>query len=379
MGIVTRRERFREALLFGRPDKVPFQPGYPRESTLAAWHQQGLPQGVDWYDHLMQVLGIEWEPARPRVDLGVSFKMIPTFEEKVLAHRDGHTIVQDWMGAITEISDQYDYTYIRAAKDFVTRKWHRFPVQNRQDWEEKIRWRYDPCHPDRFPDDFEERCRALQDREYELRLVFNGPFWQLREWCGFENLCILMVDDPGFVQEMIDFWTDFVLQTLAPILDRVELDYVQFGEDMAYKKHSMISPAMTRRFLLPAWREWVQTIKASGCPIICMDSDGYVAELMPIWIEAGFNCTFPVEVAAGNDVVAYRRQYGKKMAYEGGVDKRALAAGGEIMRAEVMRVVPPLLEDGGFIPSCDHGVPPDISWPDYVAYSRLLARLTGWL
>jgi hypothetical protein len=377
--MATRRERFREALLFGRPDRVPLQPGYPRESTLAAWHQQGLPEGIGWYDHLMQVLGIEREPIQPRVDLGVSFKMIPTFEEKVLAHHNGHVIVQDWMGAITEISDRYDYTYIRAAKDFVTRKWHRFPVQNRRDWEEKIKWRYDPRHPDRFPDDFDRRCDALRDREYELRLVFNGPFWQLREWCGLENLCILMIDDPGFVQEMIDFWTDFVLQTLAPILDRVELDYVRFGEDMAYKKHSMISPAMTRRFLLPTWREWVRTIRASGCPIICVDSDGYVAELVPIWIEAGLNCTFPIEVAAGNDVVAYRRQYGKKMAYEGGIDKRALAAGGEIMRAEVMRVVPPLIEDGGFIPGCDHGVPPDISWPDYVAYSRLLARLTGWL
>lgn len=63
----------------------------------------------------------------------------------------------------------------------------------------------------------------------------------------------------------------------------------------------------------------------------------------------------------------------------GGIDKRALAAGGEVMRAEVMRVVPPLLEDSGFIPGCDHGVPPDISWPDYVVYSRLLARLTSWL
>ena len=55
--------------------------------------------------------------------------MIPTFEEKVLEHKDGHYIVQDWMGAITEISDEFDYTYIRSAKDFVTRKWHRFPVQ----------------------------------------------------------------------------------------------------------------------------------------------------------------------------------------------------------------------------------------------------------
>jgi hypothetical protein len=67
------------------------------------------------------------------------------------------------------------------------------------------------------------------------------------------------------------------------------------------------------------------------------------------------------------------------MAFTGGIDKRAIAAGGDIMKAEVKRVVPPLLKDGGIIPGCDHGVPPDISWPTFIEYTRLLAQLTGWL
>jgi len=49
------------------------------------------------------------------------------------------------------------------------------------------------------------------------------------------------------------------------------------------------------------------------------------------------------------------------------------------MRDEVMRVVPPLLKEGGYIPGCDHGVPPDISWPNFIEYTRLLAQLTGWI
>ena len=48
------------------------------------------------------------------------------------------------------------------------------------------------------------------------------------------------------------------------------------------------------------------------------------------------------------------------------------------MKAEVMRTVPPLLKEGGVIPGCDHGVPPDISWPNFIDYTRLLAQLTGW-
>jgi len=372
------RDRFRQTLLFGQTDKVPFSPGGPRESTLKVWHEQGLPQGKSYMAALHEVLGIETDRTQPAISVGVSFQMIPKFEEKVLEHKDGHYVVQDWMGAITEISDKFDYTYIRSAKDFVTRKWHKFPVENRQDWEEMKR-RFDPKSPGRFPPDFEERCKKMRNRDYVATIHFNGPFWQLREWCGMEGLCVLMADQPEFVQEMCEFWTDFVSQTMAPILERVELDCVGISEDMAYKAHSMISPAMTRRFLQPAYKRWVREIKASGCPLIDMDSDGYIGELIPIWIEAGINCCDPIEVAAHNDIVEFRRTFGKRMAYRGGIDKRAIAKGGQVMEREVLRVVPPLLKDGGFIPSCDHGVPPDISWPNFIEYSRLLAKLTGWL
>ncbi len=373
------RERFRETLLFGNPDKIPLNPGGPRESTLRAWHEQGLPEGVNWYEYLLEQLGIVPEPTQPVVDLGVSFRMIPEFEEKVLEHRDGHYIVQDWMGAITEISDEYDYTYIRSAKDFVTRKWHHWPVQNRQDWLERMKWRYDPHDPRRFPPDFAARCQALRGRDYPLSVNVNGPFWQMREWLGLENLCMLMLDDPDFIMELAEFWTEFVSQTLRQVIKHVVPDCLHISEDMAYKAHPMISPQMTRRFLKPTYVRWVAEVKATGCPIVDMDSDGAVDLLIPIWIESGINVCDPVEVAAGNDIVAFRARWGRQMAYRGGIDKRAIAAGGETMRAEVMRVVPPLLKEGGFIPGCDHGVPPDISWPNFVEYTRLLAQLTGWL
>ncbi|MBN1584232.1 MAG: hypothetical protein JXA89_26215, partial [Anaerolineae bacterium] len=295
------RERFRETLLFGNPDKVPLSPGGPRESTLRAWHEQGLPRDVRWYDVLIDLLGIEREETKPHVNLGVSFKMIPTFEEKVLEHKDDHYIVQDWMGAITEISDEYDYTYIRAARDFVTRKWHRFPVQSRQDWDERIKWRYDPHDSRRFPDDFWQRCEAAQDRDTPLSISFNGPFWQIREWVGMENLCVMMLDDPEFVMDMADFWMEFISATVKQITERVELDCVHMSEDMAFKSHPMISPAMTRQFLKPSYVRWVEEVKASGCPLIDMDSDGAIDLLIPIWIESGINVCDPIEVAAGND------------------------------------------------------------------------------
>lgn len=372
------RERYLETLLFGKPDRVPLSPGGPRESTLAAWHRQGLPEDVYWLDALTEAVGVPREAFDATHSLPEAFRMIPTFEEKVLEHRDGHYIVLDWMGAITEISDVYDYTYIRSAKDFVTRKWHRWPVESRADWEEKIRWRYNPADPARLTPEFWERAAAAEASGKAVTLSVNGPFWQMREWVGMEGLCALMIDDPQFVTDMAEFWRTYVMTVLEQILRRVRLDVLYVSEDMAYKAHSMISPAMTRRFLQPAYLSWIDLLKSYGDGFIDMDSDGYIAHLIPIWIESGIKSCNPIEVAAGNDLVEFRRQFGRQMAYHGSVDKRCIATGGAVMRDEVMRLVP-VLRDGGFIPSCDHGVPPDISWPTFIEYTRLLAELQGWV
>ena len=376
------RERYLEALLFGKPDKVPFHPGGPRESTRAKWRTQGLPEDADWAEYLWDLLGIEREPHTPDVSLGLlwdTFRMKPMFEEKVLEHREGHYLVQDWMGNITEISDEFDYTYIRRAVDFVTRKWHDAPVHNRAEWEERMAWRYDADDATRLPEDFLERTEALKERDFPVSLGIAGPFWQMREWLGFEGLCYLMADDPEFIDDLVEFWVHFGMRMLERITDHVQLDSVTFNEDMAYKAHSMISPAMTRRFVLPAYAAWGDLLRSRGCPVVAVDSDGNNETLLPLWVEVGVNVATPMEIAAGNDLVAYRKQYGKQMAFRGGIDKRAIAAGGDVMREAVMSVVPPLLELGGYIPSCDHGVPPDISWPNFIEYARLLAQLTGWL
>jgi hypothetical protein len=371
------RERYLATMLFEKPDRIPFCPGGPRESTLKRWHSEGLQANKDWFDALCIEIGVRKEETRPAVQPDVNFLMNPTFEEKLLEHKDGHYIVQDWMGNITEISDEYDYTYIRSAKDFVTRKWHKFPVENRGDFE-KMKKRYQHDDPTRYPADFADRVRKMKKRDYVVQIGFAGPFWQLREWCGFEPLCMLLIEDPEFVREMTEFWIEFASRTMARVLGSGVVDVVRITEDMAYKEKSMISPAMTREFLFPAWQRWTREAKKAGVPVFNIDSDGRIDELIPIWIDAGLNACEPIEVAAGCDINQYRKMFGRRMAYSGGVDKRCMAKGGKVIENELARIAP-VVKDGGYIPSCDHGVPHDISWPDFIHYSRLLAEMTGWL
>ncbi|HEY5584744.1 MAG TPA: uroporphyrinogen decarboxylase family protein [Ruminiclostridium sp.] len=375
---MTLRKRYKETLLFGNPDKIPMYLGLARESTLVEWRKQGLPADRDYRVVLAESIGISIDAILERHKLPVSLDLIPEFEPKILEHKGNHYIVRDWLGAITEISDKFDMSYLKSPKDFVTRKWHKFPVETKEDWQE-MKKRFNPNEPGRLPSDFNEMCRKLKNRNLVEILSMNGVFWQLREWCGFENLCILMIEDPDFVHEMVEFWTEYMLKMLNTVLPNIQLDSCFISEDMAYKAHSMISPAMVREFILPAYDKWIPCIKKNGCPLVEIDSDGFIDELIPLWIEAGVNCCSPIEVAAHCDIVEYRRKYGKKMAYLQGIDKRLIAQGGKSMEEHVMKIVPAMLKEGGYIPGCDHGVPPDVSWNNYIEYSRLLAKLCGWL
>ena len=376
---MNHRERSLNTFQFKRTDKFPLERSDARESTLARWHKEGLPNVDDWYTYCLSILGIQMSgPDDPSYHfIEVNTRMIPTFEEKVISHENGHYIIQDWMGAITEISDQYDYTYIRGAKDFVTRRWHKFPVETHEDWVE-MKKRYNPDDIRRYPANAAELPALLAGREYLSSLMIGGIFWQLRDWLGFENLCVAFIDQLDFVTEMIDFWSDFILRVIEKTTSQIPVDHLYINEDMAYKAHPMISPQLVREYFLPVYQKWAAAAKKNGARLIEIDSDGYIGDLIPIWIDMGITICGPIEVAAHNDIAHYLKEYGTSMAYRGGIDKRAIAAGGKIMEAEVRRVVEPFLENGGLVPGCDHAVPADVSYQNFLDYTRFLAELTGW-
>jgi uroporphyrinogen decarboxylase len=373
------RERYLKTMLFEKPDRIPFRPGGGRKSTREIWVSQGLPPErlPDYNEYAYRLAGGKLPLSAGGPGFPINERMIPQFEEKTLEEKENSRIVQDWKGNICEIDKKFTAEYLRNAIDFVTRRWIKCPVENRLDWDNMKR-RYNAHDPSRLPADAAALGKKLAEREWFVEIGFSGPFWQLREWVGFEGLCMLFYDDPALAEDMIAFWDDHIANLLKQTFRYFIPDSIHISEDMAYKCFSMISPDMARKFLLPTWKHWGEIIRAAGIPVFAVDSDGFIGELIPLWIEAGVNACDPIEVAAGNDIIAFRRQFGKNMAFRGGVDKRAMAKGGTIIEKEIERLQP-VIEDGGYIPSCDHGVPPDVSWPDYVHYVRCLAKATGWL
>ena len=53
---------------------------------------------------------------------------------------------------------------------------------------------------------------------------------------------------------------------------------------------------------------------------------------------------------------------------QGGLDKTKVAEGRRAIDAELEAKLPFMLARGGYIPFCDHMVPPDVPWDNFLYY-----------
>ena len=74
------------------------------------------------------------------------------------------------------------------------------------------------------------------------------------------------------------------------------------------------------------------------------------------------------------DVIQVREAW-PNIVIMGGIDKRALAGDRKAIEEEVMRVVPPMLKKGGYIPCTDHNIPPDVPYDNFLYYLEFIRNL----
>jgi len=80
--------------------------------------------------------------------------------------------------------------------------------------------------------------------------------------------------------------------------------------------------------------------------------------------------------ASGVDYVELRREYGRDLLLIGGLDVRVLAQDRRAMEEEILSQVPPLLEQGGYVPLVDGRVRSHVPFENYVFYRELIRELS---
>jgi len=292
----------------------------------------------------------------------------PPFEEKILEDRGEHEVVQDAAGR--------GVLCFKGKRSGFMPEYIDHPVKDMKTWEENVKWRLDPATRGRL-DGMSDRLADGKVKAAQGLLISQGligGYMYLRSLIGPEDLFYKFYDDPELIHECMKTWFTLSDAVMAEFQQHLTYDELFLAEDICYNNGPLISPDMMREFLFPYYQQLIANVKSRQLDqarhlYIQIDTDGDATPVIPVYQEIGMDVMSPFEVASGCDVVAIGKQY-PNLVMTGGFDKRILAKGPAAIDAEIERIFPVMRARGGYIPTCDHGVPEEVSYKSYLHYRK---------
>ncbi len=364
---MNQRERFLAVFNYQPVDRCPIWDFGFWTETLARWRgEQGLPADANPDDFF----GMD----RQWVYSGLITALLPHFPYTVLEDQGEIQITLGGDGVIAR--GPKDQT---SMPDFIG-----YTLKDRATWEEHYKWRLDPDMPGHIPPEFIQNCYDVwpdSKRDFPILVHCGSVFGDLRNWLGLENFSYIQVDDPPLFREMVETIGNCIAVTLDRALATaqkagVTFDMGHFWEDICYNHGPLINPQTFVEIGIPQIKRITDICRKYGVPFFSVDCDGKVDELILPWREAGVSTMFPIEIGDWADPLELRRRFGKELTMMGGVDKRTMARSRKEIDAMIDRLTP-LVEEGGFLPTPDHRVPPDVSLDNYIYYLNRIKQVWG--
>jgi uroporphyrinogen decarboxylase len=321
--------------------------------TLTRWHEEGLPKKVDGSIAVERYFGLEGFELLPYVP--AANYIFPPFELKVLEDRGNTRIVRDLEGNICE--QPKDYSSIS--------RYIEYGIKDKKDWEIYRNEYLDPKNAERIGEVKEAVAQAHGDG-LPIRFVAGSLYGKLRNWMGMESISVALMLERDWIEEMMEHLTQLTLYLIEEALADVQADFAWWWEDMCFNHGPLMSPRLFEELMVPRYKRITDALKSRGTDVNILDCDGNIYELVPGWLRGGINCMFPIEMAH-TDPVVLREKFRQSVLLVGGVNKVELAKGREAIDRELERLRP-LVEAGGYIPTVDHRVPPDVSFENYSYY-----------
>jgi len=250
-------------------------------------------------------------------------------------------------------------------------------AQSIQEIESKVKWP-DPDQPE-WTAGVGERAEFLreQGKYYVIArmVVSHGPFQLASDLRGMATMMLDMAINPDFATALLQRVTDTICSFLEGYLkagkgyfDLIELP----GDDYASNENLIISPDMFRFFIKPCIQRLVDTIRDIQPEIkIMLHSDGAIQKLIPDFIDLGIDVLHPLEPVIGMDIKQVKREFGKDIAFIGGIDiTRAMPGSIQDVRADVDRCLDVLAPDGGYVLAPSNHLQADVSAENVIELYR---------
>ena len=293
--------------------------------------------------------------------------------------RAGVAVNTGWMGGEPEVvlEETEDYRITRDSRGRTMKLCKGYatlplpldhPVKNMDDWR-AIRHHYEFSEA-RFRDGWEEAARKALEAGHALTIGIPGGFDEPRQLMGEEELCVAYYTQPELVQDILRTIGDTAYRVLDRVTSVITVDELGVHEDLAGKSGPLIGPTQVSEFIKPYYLRIWDMLRDRGSRLFSQDSDGNMNSVIGAFLDAGLNVMYPMEPAAGMDIVKTREEYGTRLAFWGGIDKHVLRRSKQEIEAELEYKIPPMVRTGGCITALDHRIPNGTPLENYRFYIR---------
>jgi len=242
------------------------------------------------------------------------------------------------------------------------------PIKNMADFED-----YkppDPYRPGRYSP-IEEAVKEFKGKK-AIGVHLNDVFSLPRYLMGMTDLLVSILTQPELIKALVDMSVDINLK-MAKEIAAYGVDFVHTGDDYAYNKGPLMSPAHFREFFYPGLKRVVMGFKELGLKVI-KHTDGYIWPILDMIVDSGIDCLDPIDKLAGMDLGAVKEKYGQRIALKGNVDcvETLVHGSQEEVIEETKAALRAGAPGGGYILSSSNSIHSGVKPENYLAMLKTL-------
>ncbi|MFX1316928.1 MAG: uroporphyrinogen decarboxylase family protein [Promethearchaeota archaeon] len=167
----------------------------------------------------------------------------------------------------------------------------------------------------------------LQKNEHNLDYVFSLPGLFEKTWqsMGMRHFAKCLKSGSNFIEIVANFFSTY-LKKLIQLLQNAGGQIFIVADDCGYKNREFIPKKTWQKIFFNKYQEIIKIVHNQNQKII-IHSDGYISDMLEIFIDLGFDAVQSLEPNSGVDIFSLFKEYKNKICFIGNLDMSLLTFG----------------------------------------------------
>lgn len=194
-------------------------------------------------------------------------------------------------------------------------------IKNRKDYERYPWDKLEQLYFERWSNHYELLREEMPEGMKAVGGIGNGVFECVQDIVGYENLCLLVADDPILYAELFETMGKISFQIWKRFLDEYGDIFcvLRFGDDLGYKGSTLLPPSHIKEYIIPQYKKIVELVHSYQKPFL-LHCCGCIFDVMDDLIEV-----VKIDSKHSNEdvIIPFNRwlkRYGSRIGLFGGID-----------------------------------------------------------